>query len=82
MPETFNAQDYEATVRHRMALVRIDGQHIVIHGPNDYEYDLPLHLCDTPEKILQQTFELMEKTWVDKEILRAFILTARRQIGL
>lgn len=41
-----------------------------------YEYVIPLNRCKTREGILGWVFQLSEKTWMTRDLLRHFIIVA------
>lgn len=54
----------------------VDG-HIVINV--EYEYNIALSRCNTPEKLLHWVWHLTEKTWMTTEVMRRFIEVACRE---
>lgn len=39
-----------------------------------YKYEIRLSRCDTPEKLLWWISHLLEKTWMNKRVMKRFIL--------
>lgn len=68
--------------------VFIDKGHIVIRmnigadGDQIHEYDIELSRCDSPEKILSWVEHLLEKTWMEPDVLGKFIQVALSEHGL
>ena len=48
----------------------------------EYEYNIEIARCNTPEKILAWVLHLSEKTWMTVEIMERFVQTALREAGL
>lgn len=82
MSESFNKDEYLADLKRRQNLVTADEHGITIHGPADFDYDIALSRCSTPEKILQWVSHLSQKTWVTTEIIERFVAVASAKIGL
>ncbi|MEM5521061.1 hypothetical protein [Sulfitobacter sp. AS59] len=68
--------------------VFIDKGYIVISvniGPDGdqiHEYDIELSRCDSHEKILSWVEQLLEKTWMEPDVLSKFIQVALSEHGL
>ncbi|WP_258087551.1 hypothetical protein [Xenorhabdus bovienii] len=72
-------KDYTDYLERLDKLVWFDETHIILNtdlGGTNNEYEIPLHDCDTSEKILWWTFHLSEKNWVTTDMLRRFIRLA------
>lgn len=57
--------------------VRIEDGHIIVNV--EYEYEIPIVDCDTEPKLLGWILQLLEKTWMTKEVLERFIHLAAIQ---
>lgn len=80
MAGNYDAEAHLAQIKSRVGLVSVDTGCLTIHGPSDYE--ISLARLDSAEKILQWVMHLTEKSWFTNDMLRAFIVVARREIGL
>lgn len=60
--------------------VRVEDGHIIINV--EYDYEIPVADCDTEPKLLGWILQLLEKTWMTKEVLERFIHVAARQSNL
>ena len=56
------------------AKVYIEGDCVVIN--ESYPYQIELSRCNTPEKILAWVIHLSEKTWMNTDLMAAFIYWA------
>lgn len=66
-------------------IVTVDATHIVINIPGDHidgEYEIPLSSCKTAEQVVGWIFQLSEKQWVTRDILRRFIKEASHHAGI
>jgi len=57
--------------------VRVEGDRIVIDV--EYEYAIPISVCDTAPRLLGWIQQLLEKTWITTEVLNRFIHIAAQQ---
>ena len=60
--------------------VSIIEDHIVVNI--EYEYNIPIKDCNTPEKILSWARQLAEKTWMTNDAMREFLETSCNQAGI
>ncbi|EOI1352359.1 hypothetical protein Cf24236_3574 [Citrobacter farmeri] len=66
-------------------IVQVDETHIVIKIPGNHldgEYEIALVSCRTPEQVVSWIFQLSEKQWVTRDILRRFIKVASAKAGI
>lgn len=66
-------------------IITVDATHIVIQIPGDRvdaEYEIPLSSLKTGEQLVSWIFQLTEKSWVTRDILRRFIKEASHHAGI
>ena len=65
-------------------MFKVIKNHIVIPIPKTTieDYNIPLNMCDSPEKITSWVFKLCDYSWVDKGIISEFITTASAIHGI
>ncbi|CAA0273248.1 MULTISPECIES: hypothetical protein [Klebsiella] len=66
-------------------IVQVDDTHIVIQIPGEHldgEYEIALVSCKTPEQVVGWIYQLSEKQWVTRDILRRFIEVASAKAGI
>lgn len=66
-------------------IVVVDKTHIVINIPGDMidgEYEISLDTCKTADQVLSWVFQLTEKSWMTRDILRRFIKEASHHAGV
>lgn len=66
-------------------IIQVDETHIIIHIPGDHidgEYEIALSRCKTAEQVVGWIFQLSEKNWVTRDILRRFIKVASANAGI
>ncbi|WP_143084530.1 hypothetical protein [Massilia yuzhufengensis] len=80
MVEKYDPDAHRSEIEARARLISVDAGWLTIHGPSDYE--ISLDRINSAEKILQWVMHLTEKSWFTNDMLRAFIVAARREIGL
>lgn len=80
MAEKYDMDAHLAEIEARAHLVSVGEGWLTIHGVTDYE--ISLERLDSADKILQWVMHLTEKSWFTNEMLRAFIIAARREIDL
>lgn len=81
----FDAQAYIDKEQELNEIITIQDGHIVIAIPgNDFgqTYDIPLSNLKTGEQVVSWIFQLTEKNWIDRDILRRFIKEASHHAGI
>lgn len=66
-------------------IVQVDDTHIVIQIPGEHldgEYEIALVSCKTAEQVVGWIYQLSEKQWVTRDILRRFIKVACAKAGI
>ena len=85
---TLRPLDVEKNLAHEEELnkiVKFEGDHLIITIPdNDFDetYDIPLSNLKTAEHVVSWTFQLTEKNWITRDILRKFIKEASKYAGI
>ncbi|HNM42807.1 hypothetical protein [Plasticicumulans sp.] len=67
-------EQYKQQIEELNRIIVVNDGHIIINV--HYEYSIPLSRCCTHEDILGWVFQLSEKTWMSREILRHFMRIA------
>ncbi len=60
--------------------VRIEGDRIIIDV--QYEYEIPISVCDTAPRLLGWVQQLLEKTWITPDVVNRFIHVAAKQSAI
>jgi hypothetical protein len=72
----FDLDDHAQREEDLSNAVTIDSTHIIIQIPGDHldsEYEISLEACKSAEQLVGWIFQLSEKSWVTKDLLRRFI---------
>ena len=70
-------EEFKAHEEKMASQVFIADGHIVINV--EYEYNIDLQRCNTPEKLLHWIWHLTEKTWMTNDVMRRFIQIACKE---
>lgn len=66
-------------------LIQVDETHIVISLPNnefEEKYEILRDSCKTGDQVVSWVFQLTEKNWITREMLRRFIKVASANAGI
>lgn len=83
--KSVNVQAYLEKEKLLDEIITIQDEHIVITIPgNDFDqtYDIPLNNLKNGYDLVSWIFQLTEKNWVDRDILRRFIKVASLKAGV
>lgn len=75
--ETSNGKTFEEAMKKIDELnksIYVEGEYIVVNV--EYEYNIPIRRCQSYSDILGWVYQLTEKTWMSRELLRHFIRVA------
>ncbi|TYL43921.1 hypothetical protein [Dickeya sp. ws52] len=80
-----DVDEYIRSEQELSEIVSVDNTHIIIQIPGDHldgEYEIALASCKTPEQVVSWIYQLSEKQWITREILRRFIKVASNNAGI
>lgn len=81
----FDVQAYIDKEQELNEIITIQDGHIVIAIPGNtfgQTYDIPLSNLKNGEQVVSWIFQLTEKNWIDRDILRRFIKEASHHAGI
>jgi len=83
--KNIDVQAYADKEQRLNEIITVQDEHIVIAIPgNDFgqTYDIPLSNLKNGEQLVSWIFQLTEKNWIDRDILRRFIKVASKHAGV